>query len=230
MNTNAAATKKAGRVVIQSAATMKKAAKAKKTGVAQAIANAAIAAAHDAANVWLVMSNAVEQALSGCTIAEADKFMGEAKAIAKKEAGEDAKLNSTAQQYLANAFNVWRAGRICDDPAKVKTADAKAAAAALKEARASGSGKRVIDAARDVLKAVGIVKPRAPKTPDATTGAPKAEEASIAAKPVRDITREARDYLRTLRADLFGVTLSKAGNDALRGLALLLKLDAPDAE
>ena len=229
MNTNAAATKKAGRVVIQSAATMKKAAKAKKTGVAQAIANAAIAAAHDAANVWLVMSNAVEQALSGCTIAEADKFMGEAKAIAKKEAGEDAKLNSTAQQYLANAFNVWRAGRIVADPAKMKTADAKAAAAALKEARASGSGKRVIDAARDVLKAVGIVKPRAPKTPDATTGAPKAEEAP-AAKPVRDIIPEARDYLRTLRADLFGVTLSKAGNDALRGLALLLKLDAPIAE
>jgi hypothetical protein len=228
MKTNTA--KKANANVINTALAATKAVAIKKDAIAKALCNAAMQAANDSANVWLKMATAVETALKGCTLDEADKLVTAAKRLAKAEAGTDAKLNSTAQQYLANAHNVWRASRIADgEPGKLK-ADVAAAAATYREAKASGSGKRVIDASRELLKAAGVIKARAPQAPQAPEVAPKAEEAPKAAPVLKDIGPEARGYVRTLRAALVGVTLNKAANDALRGLALLLKLESPDAE
>lgn len=210
-----------------------KATRVKAKAAAQVIADAALAAAKAASNAWVGMLTKTRTALTGLSLADAESVVNDAKKAAKKEMGE--KVNGTVLQYITDAWSVIRAERVAADPGKVKTKAQKAAVAAFKQAAKSGSGKATKEAARDVLKSVGLITGKAPRQPQAPAPAPapaaKAEEAPKAAPAAKDISPEAREYLRTLRAALVGITLNKAANDALRGLALLLKLDAPaDAE
>lgn len=211
---------KASAVNTDKAAT--KAGKRSKVNAAELIATAAIECATAAGNAWATMLAKTRGHLTALTLEECESVIGKAKKAAKKEMGK--KVNGSVLQYISDAWSVIRAERIAADPAKVRTKAAKAAAAAFTQAVKSGSGKATKTAARELLKVAGIIKGKDPRQPQAP-----ATFATLAT-PTKDISPEARDYVRTLRAALVGVTLNKAANDALRGLALLLKIDAPDAE
>lgn len=195
----------------------KKIAKIQKNAVATAIAKAAVSAAVSADNAWQTCLTGIKTACKGKTLEECESAANEARKAIKKDATLSDKVRQGALVYVSDALRLVQVERITAEPKK-KAGVAKV----IKENAGALKGARnvAVMAARDILKAAGIIEGRKrTTTPPAT---PEPTDAPTDATDPRLI--EARELAVSLQAALAALTLPPVAASTLAALVAVLEV------
>ena len=216
----------------------KKVAKVQKNAVAAAIAKAAISAAVSADNAWQTCLAGIKAACNGKTLDECEAAANAARKVIKEDTMLSDKVRQGALVYVSDALRLVQVERVTAEPKK-KAIVAKA----IKENAGALKGARnvAVEAAREILKAAGIIEGRkrppttpppatttpepTPTPPPATTPPATTPDTSLATDRASEYARwiEARELALSLRAELATVRLSPVAASTLAALVAVLE-------